>query len=131
METWQVSWMWMVRTWRPNSRERGPILFVRCRRLLRSTSRLNRNQFWNDQKMSAVSTVLLSPSFHNVGSWLSGGSFNNANFLVTFVGLKSHNLLWIERWKRFGMLIVVGLLLFAVALIPHVKRHVWCQVLWE
>jgi len=104
----------LVRTWRPNSRERGPILFVRCRRLLMSTSRFNRNQFWNGQKMSAASTVLFSSSFHNVGSWLFSGSFDNANFLVTFVGLKTHNLLWIERWKRLGMLIVVGLLLLAL-----------------
>jgi len=81
-----------------------------------STSRLNRNRFWNEQKMSAVSSVVLSSSFHNVGSWLFSGSFDNANFLVTFVGLKSHNLLWIERWKRFGMMMIVGLLLLALYL---------------
>jgi hypothetical protein len=32
---------------------------------------------------------------------------DNAYVLVSFVSLKSHNLLWTERWERLGMLIVI------------------------
>lgn len=52
--------------------------------------------------MSAVSMVLFFLSLHDVGSWLSRWLLNIANFLMTFLSLKSHNLLWMERRDMFG-----------------------------
>ena len=66
--------------------------------------------------MSAVSAVLsLSLSnIHNVGPRVRSGLFHNNNFLISFSGVKTHNLpclLRIERWERFRATIVRGLLL--------------------
>ena len=72
--------------------------------------------------MSSVSAVLLSFSLYNVRPWLCGGLLNDAQFLVSFIGLKSHNLLWTERWERFGMLIVILLLLLTFQL--QTRGHV-------
>ena len=56
------------------------------------------------------STLSLS-NIHKVGPRVWSGLFHNNNFLISFSGVKSHNLLRIERWKRFGATIVRGLLL--------------------
>jgi hypothetical protein len=48
-----------------------------------------------------------SASTYNVRPWLRSGLLDNAYVLVSFVSLKSHNLLWTERWERLGLLIVI------------------------
>ena len=68
----------------------------------------SRSLFWSRQKtMCSASAVLLSFSFYNVRPCMRSGLLEIANFLVLFVILNSHNLLWTGRWERFGMLIVV------------------------
>lgn len=48
---------------------------------------------------------------HNVGPQVCSGLFHNTTFLINFAGLRSQNLLRIERCKRFGTTIAKGLLL--------------------
>lgn len=64
--------------------------------------------------MSPVSVVLLSLSLYDVGSWLSSWLLNMDNLLITFLSLKSHNLLWTERRDMFGMLIIISFLLLGL-----------------
>lgn len=52
--------------------------------------------------MSPVSMVLSFLSLHDVRSWMSSWLLNIANFLMTFLSLKSHNLLWTETRDMFG-----------------------------
>ena len=47
---------------------------------------------------------------------MRSGFFSNINFIITFVSLKFRNLLWINRWKKIGMLVLVGPLLLALYL---------------
>ena len=47
--------------------------------------------------MFPVSAVLLYSSLHDVISLLCSWFLNNATFLITFLSLKSHKLLWIKR----------------------------------
>ena len=64
--------------------------------------------------MSPVSVVLPFLSLHDVGSWLSSWLLNIANFVMTFLSLKSHNLLLTERRDMFGMLIIISFLLLGL-----------------
>ena len=79
--------------------------------------------------MSAVPAVLSPSNVHNVGPRVCSGLFHN--FLITFPGLKSYNLLRIERWKRFGTTIVKDLLLhtveFEVRGNMFVVEGTWCS----
>ena len=59
--------------------------------------------------MSAVPFLSLS-NIYNVGLRVYSGLFNNTNFFIAFAGRKSHNLLRIEKWKRFDATIVKDLL---------------------
>ena len=59
----------------------------------------------------SLSLSLSLSNIHNVGTRVCNGLFHNNNFLIAFSGVKSHTLLMIDRWKRFGAKIVRGLLL--------------------
>lgn len=77
-------------------------------------SKFSRSRFWKRRETSSISAVLLSFSFHNVWPWLQSRLLDNAYFLVQSVSLKLHDLLWTERKERFGMLIMIWLLLLLV-----------------
>ena len=100
--------------WRLNRGERRSDLVGccrKCRNILIGCFRRSRSTFWNSQKMSTIWAVLSLSNVRDVGPWVCSRLFHNTNFLITFAGLKSRNLLRIERWKRFGTMIVKGLLL--------------------